>query len=252
MLEPLEPKYRWLIRGTVLAVVTCVIGLLFQPVHNFFFPSTPAISSSPSSTETQAPTSPEPDPTPSSPSPSPTTRTTTNTPSPENAQKTTRTPESKTKNTSWAPRLKEASATQWCEWPGNIGHPWSEIKSIDDPVTISQQPYSDGFACRMGRNLASGYIDFVVPQGAASFSVIVGQSDYSHDTNVAVTFELSNADSGEVLATATTSMGDAASLAIDVSSSIKIRLSATADAGTGAAPKKHVDVLAVWANPLFS
>ena len=60
-------------------------------------------------------------------------------------------------------------------------------------ISIAKQPYSEGFSCQMKRNMASGYVDLAVPQGANTFSVIAGQSDSSHDTDIIVTFEVVDA-----------------------------------------------------------
>lgn len=161
-------------------------------------------------------------------------------------------PEPSTKSTNWSPNLNDAATVEDCAWPGNTGYPWSDIKRIDSYISIAKQPYSEGFSCRMMRNMASGYVDLAVPQGANTFSVIAGQSDSSHDTDITVTFEVVDAYSGEILQTSNMSIGESVSFTVDVSSITRIRLRVTADAGPGVESTKFIDTRAVWANPTFS
>jgi hypothetical protein len=198
---------------------------------------TPAQSSTSEVTETPSPeTTPE------------------NTPkaSEENTPKDSDNPEPSTKSTNWRPNLKDAATVEYCTWPGDIGYSWSDIKRIDSYISIAKQPYSEGFSCQMKRNMASGYVDLAVPQGANTFSVIAGQSDSSHDTDIIVTFEVVDAYSGEILQTSNMSIGESVSFTVDVSSITRIRLRVTADAGPGAKSTKFIDTRAVWANPTFS
>lgn len=198
---------------------------------------TPAQSSTSEVTETPSPeTTPE------------------NTPkdSEENTPKDSDNPEPSTKSTNWRPNLKDAATVEDCAWPGNIGYSWSDIKRIDSYISIAKQPYSEGFSCQMKRNMASGYVDLAVPQGANTFSVIAGQSDSSHDTDIIVTFEVVDAYSGEILQTSNMSIGESVSFTVDVSSITRIRLRVTADAGPGVESTKFIDTRAVWANPTFS
>lgn len=161
-------------------------------------------------------------------------------------------PEPSTKSTNWSPNLNDAATVESCAWPGNTGYSWSDIKRIDSYISIAKQPYSEGFSCRMMRNMASGYVDLAVPQGANTFSVIAGQSDSSHDTDITVTFEVVDAYSGEILQTSNMSIGESVSFTVDVSSITRIRLRVTADAGPGVESTKFIDTRAVWANPTFS
>lgn len=171
---------------------------------------------------------------------------------PENTPKDSNNPEPSTKSTNWSPNLNDAATVEDCAWPGNTGYPWSDIKRIDSYISIAKQPYSEGFSCRMMRNMASGYVDLAVPQGANTFSVIAGQSDSSHDTDIVVTFEVVDAYSGEILQTSNMSIGESVSFTVDVSSITRIRLRVTADAGPGVESTKFIDTRAVWANPTFS
>lgn len=171
---------------------------------------------------------------------------------PENTPKDSNNPEPSTKSTNWRPNLKDAATVEYCAWPGDIGYPWSDIKRIDSYISIAKQPYSEGFSCQMKRNMASGYVDLAVPQGANTFSVIAGQSDSSHDTDIIVTFEVVDAYSGEILQTSNMSIGESVSFTVDVSSITRIRLRVTADAGPGVKSTKFIDTRAVWANPTFS
>lgn len=161
-------------------------------------------------------------------------------------------PEPSTKSTNWSPNLNDAATVESCAWPGNTGYSWSDIKRIDSYISIAKQPYSEGFSCQMMRNMASGYVDLAVPQGANTFSVIAGQSDSSHDTDIIVTFEVVDAYSGEILQTSNMSIGESVSFTVDVSSITRIRLRVTADAGPGVESTKFIDTRAVWANPTFS
>lgn len=171
---------------------------------------------------------------------------------PENTPKASDNPEPSTKSTNWRPNLKDAATVEDCAWPGNTGYSWSDIKRIDSYISIAKQPYSEGFSCQMKRNMASGYVDLAVPQGANTFSVIAGQSDSSHDTDIIVTFEVVDAYSGEILQTSNMSIGESVSFTVDVSSITRIRLRVTADAGPGVKSTKFIDTRAVWANPTFS
>lgn len=171
---------------------------------------------------------------------------------PENTPKASDNPEPSTKSTNWSPNLNDAATVESCAWPGNTGYSWSDIKRIDSYISIAKQPYSEGFSCQMMRNMASGYVDLAVPQGANTFSVIAGQSDSSHDTDIIVTFEVVDAYSGEILQTSNMSIGESVSFTVDVSSITRIRLRVTADAGPGVESTKFIDTRAVWANPTFS
>ena len=170
----------------------------------------------------------------------------------DNPEPSTDNPEPSTKSTNWSPNLNDAATVESCAWPGNTGYSWSDIKRIDSYISIAKQPYSEGFSCRMMRNMASGYVDLAVPQGANTFSVIAGQSDSSHDTDITVTFEVVDAYSGEILQTSNMSIGESVSFTVDVSSITRIRLRVTADAGPGVKSTKFIDTRAVWANPTFS
>lgn len=170
----------------------------------------------------------------------------------DNPEPSTDNPEPSTKSTNWSPNLNDAATVEDCAWPGNTGYPWSDIKRIDSYISIAKQPYSEGFSCQMKRNMASGYVDLAVPQGANTFSVIAGQSDSSHDTDIVVTFEVVDAYSGEILQTSNMSIGESVSFTVDVSSITRIRLRVTADAGPGVESTKFIDTRAVWANPTFS
>lgn len=170
----------------------------------------------------------------------------------DNPEPSTDNPEPSTKSTNWSPNLNDAATVESCAWPGNTGYSWSDIKRIDSYISIAKQPYSEGFSCQMMRNMASGYVDLAVPQGANTFSVIAGQSDSSHDTDIIVTFEVVDAYSGEILQTSNMSIGESVSFTVDVSSITRIRLRVTADAGPGVESTKFIDTRAVWANPTFS
>ena len=170
----------------------------------------------------------------------------------DNPEPSTDNPEPSTKSTNWSPNLNDAATVESCAWPGNTGDSWSDIKRIDSYISIAKQPYSEGFSCQMMRNMASGYVDLAVPQGANTFSVIAGQSDSSHDTDIIVTFEVVDAYSGEILQTSNMSIGESVSFTVDVSSITRIRLRVTADAGPGVESTKFIDTRAVWANPTFS
>lgn len=170
----------------------------------------------------------------------------------DNPEPSTDNPEPSTKSTNWSPNLNDAATVESCAWPGNTGYSWSDIKRIDSYISIAKQPYSEGFSCQMMRNMASGYVDLAVPQGANTFSVIAGQSDSSHDTDTIVTFEVVDAYSGEILQTSNMSIGESVSFTVDVSSITRIRLRVTADAGPGVESTKFIDTRAVWANPTFS
>ena len=171
---------------------------------------------------------------------------------PKDSDNPSNNPEPSTKSTNWRPNLKDAATVEYCAWPGDIGYSWSDIKRIDSYISIAKQPYSEGFSCQMKRNMASGYVDLAVPQGANTFSVIAGQSDSSHDTDIIVTFEVVDAYSGEILQTSNMSIGESVSFTVDVSSITRIRLRVTADAGPGVKSTKFIDTRAVWANPTFS
>ena len=170
----------------------------------------------------------------------------------DNPEPSTDNPEPSTKSTNWSPNLNDAATVESCAWPGNTGYSWSDIKRIDSYISIAKQPYSEGFSCQMMRNMASGYVDLAVPQGANTFSVIAGQSDSSHDTDIIVNFEVVDAYSGEILQTSNMSIGESVSFTVDVSSITRIRLRVTADAGPGVESTKFIDTRAVWANPTFS
>jgi laminin G, domain-containing 2 len=242
-------KWFWLV---IIPLVSSGLGLKYYLADNSSS-NTYSNAPAPAYTVTQIVTT---TPTPAQSSTSEVTETPSPETTPENTPKASdnpsNNPEPSTKSTNWSPNLNDAATVESCAWPGNTGYSWSDIKRIDSYISIAKQPYSEGFSCQMMRNMASGYVDLAVPQGANTFSVIAGQSDSSHDTDIIVTFEVVDAYSGEILQTSNMSIGESVSFTVDVSSITRIRLRVTADAGPGVESTKFIDTRAVWANPTFS
>ena len=238
-------KWFWLV---IIPLVSSGLGLKYYLADNSSS-NTYSNAPAPAYTVTQIVTT---TPTPAQSSTSEVTETPSPETTPENTPKASDNPEPSTKSTNWSPNLNDAATVESCAWPGNTGYSWSDIKRIDSYISIAKQPYSEGFSYQMMRNMASGYVDLAVPQGANTFSVIAGQSDSSHDTDIIVTFEVVDAYSGEILQTSNMSIGESVSFTVDVSSITRIRLRVTADAGPGVESTKFIDTRAVWANPTFS
>ena len=233
-----------LIVGMVLAFVAALLAIPTHLAENLvdrFYP--PSITPTATSTSTPSPTDPSPILTTPSPSVSPTTQTPTNTSTP--MPTTSRPPE-------WNPTLDQAAAKSNCGYEDWRVDNWRSLGSSSETTTISQKVYNNGFKCKLTKTLNDGSVDILVPKGASTFTVVAGQSDNSRNTNVTVTFEVSNPLSDEVLDSASLPLGQAKEFRIDVSVIPRLRLKALAEASAGESTKNEINVQPVWADPKFS
>jgi len=152
----------------------------------------------------------------------------------------------------WNPTLTQSVATADCgrqDWRTND---WTSLGKSTDVAAIAQKTYTNGFTCDLTKTLDDGSVEFLVPKGAKSFTIVAGQSDYSRDTNITVTFEISNPISNEVLDSVSLPLNQANEFKIDVSSVPRLKLKVTADAAPGESRKSNISVMAIWADPKFS
>lgn len=239
-----------LIVGTILTFVAALLTIpthLAQNLVDRFYPpsNTPAATS----TSTPIPTNPSPILTTPSPSVSPTTQTPTNSPSPTNTPTpmptTSRSPE-------WNPTLNQAVAKSDCGREGWRPGDWTSLGRSSETTALSQKVYNNGFKCELTKTLDDGSVDILIPKGANTFTVVGGQSDNSRNTNVTVTFEISDPISDKVLDTASLPLNEAKEFSIDVSSVPRLKLKVVAEAAQGESRKSDISVIAIWADPKFS
>lgn len=239
-----------LIVGTILTFVAALLTIpthLAQNLVDRFYPpsNTPAATS----TSTPSPTNPSPILTTPSPSVSPTTQTPTNSPSPTNTPTpmptTSRSPE-------WNPTLNQAVAKSDCGREGWRPGDWTSLGRSSETTALSQKVYNNGFKCELTKTLDDGSVDILIPKGANTFTVVGGQSDYSRDTNITVTFEISDPISNKVLDTASLRLGQTKEFRIDVSGIPRLTLKVLAEASAGESTKNAINVQPVWADPKFS
>lgn len=239
-----------LIVGTILTFVAALLTIpthLAQNLVDRFYPpsNTPAATS----TSTPIPTNPSPILTTPSPSVSPTTQTPTNSPSPTNTPTpmptTSRSPE-------WNPTLNQAVAKSDCGREGWRPGDWTSLGRSSETTALSQKVYNNGFKCELTKTLDDGSVDILIPKGANTFTVVGGQSDYSRDTNITVTFEISDPISDKVLDSASLRLNEAKEFSIDVSSVPRLKMKALVEAAPGESRKSDISVIAIWADPKFS
>ena len=237
-------------------VFTAIIELLFHPIHNAidrFYP--PSITPAAASTSTPSPTDPSPILTTPSPSVSPTTQTPTNSPFPTDTHSPTNTPTPMPKTSrspEWNPTLDQAVATEKCGHPAWNADAWITLAKSDNVSAIAQKTYTNGFKCDMEHTLDDGFVEFLVPKDAKTFTITAGQSDYSRDTNITVTFEISDPISDKVLDSASLRLNEAKEFSIDVSSVPRLKMKALVEAAPGESRKSDISVIAIWADPKFS
>ena len=152
----------------------------------------------------------------------------------------------------WNPTLDQAAAKSSCGYEDWRVDNWRSLGSSSETTAISQKVYNNGFKCKLTKTLNDGSVDILVPKGASTFTVVAGQSDNSRNTNVTVTFEVSNPLSNEVLDSASLPLGQAKEFRIDVSGIPRLRLKALAEASAGESTKNEINVQPVWADPKFS
>lgn len=236
----------------VAAMITGAVTFLFQQVGTWLTqPHSHENTASTVSTSTHTPTPTRPSPilTRPSPSVSPTTQIPTNSPSPTNTPTpmptTSRSPE-------WNPTLDQAVATEKCGHPAWNADAWITLAKSDNVSAIAQKTYTNGFKCDMEHTLDDGSVEFLVPKDAKTFTITAGQSDYSRDTNVTVTFEISDPISDKVLDSASLRLNEAKEFSIDVSSVPRLKMKALVEAAPGESRKSDISVIAIWADPKFS
>ncbi|WP_314804719.1 hypothetical protein [Actinomyces bouchesdurhonensis] len=129
---------------------------------------------------------------------------------------------------------------------------WTSLGRSSETTALSQKVYNNGFKCELTKTLDDGSVDILIPKGANTFTVVGGQSDNSRNTNVTVTFEISDPISDKVLDTASLPLNEAKEFSIDVSSVPRLKLKVVAEAAQGESRKSDISVIAIWADPKFS
>ncbi len=183
-------------------------------------------------------------PEPTTASPSPTATTPSPTPSASIASPSTMA----SKSPEWNPTLDQAVAEEAC----GHAYDWESLSRSDDVSAIAQKTYNNGFKCDLRHKLDDGSVELLVPKGAKTFTITAGQSDYSRDTNITVTFEISDPISDKVLDTASLRLNEAKEFSIDVSSVPRLKLKVVAEAAQGESRKSDISVIPIWADPKFS
>ena len=196
----------------------------------------PKPDATPTPTATPEPTTASPSPTATTPSPTPSASMASPTPS-----------AMASKSPEWNPTLDQAVAKEACG-----SDSWETLSGSDDVSAIAQKTYNNGFKCDLWHKLDDGSVELLVPKGAKTFTITAGQSDYSRDTNVTVTFEISDPISDKVLDTASLRLNEAKEFSIDVSSVPRLKLKVVAEAAQGESRKSDISVIAIWADPKFS
>ena len=206
-----------------------------------------ACSHAPKPDATPTPTA-TPEPTTASPSPTATT----SSPAPS-ASIASPTPSAMaSKSPEWNPTLDQAVAHSDCGREGWRPGDWTSLGRSSETTALSQKVYNNGFKCELTKTLDDGSVDILIPKGANTFTVVGGQSDYSRDTDVTVTFEISDPISDKVLDTASLRLNEAKEFSIDVSSVPRLKLKVVAEAAQGESRKSTINVIAIWADPKFS
>lgn len=201
----------------------------------------PKPDATPTPTATPEPTTASPSPTATTPSPTPSASMASPTPS-----------AMASKSPEWNPTLDQAVATEKCGHPAWDAEAWITLAKSDNVSAIAQKTYTNGFKCDMEHTLDDGSVEFLVPKDAKTFAITAGQSDYSRDTNITVTFEISDPISDKVLDTASLRLNEAKEFSIDVSSVPRLKLKVVAEAAQGESRKSDISVIAIWADPKFS
>lgn len=196
----------------------------------------PKPDATPTPTATPEPTTASPSPTATTPSPTPSASIASPTPS-----------AMASKSPEWNPTLDQAVAKEACG-----SDSWETLSGSDDVSAIAQKTYNNGFKCDLWHKLDDGSVELLVPKGAKTFTITAGQSDYSRDTNITVTFEISDPISDKVLDTASLRLNEAKEFSIDVSSVPRLKLKVVAEAAQGDSRKSDISVIAIWADPKFS
>ena len=201
----------------------------------------PKPDATPTPTATPEPTTASPSPTATTPSPTPSASMASPTPS-----------AMASKSPEWNPTLDQAVAKEKCGQEDWNSYSWETLSGSDDVSTIAQKTYNNGFKCFMKHTLDDGSVEFLVPKDAKTFTITAGQSDYSRDTNITVTFEISDPISDKVLDTASLRLNEAKEFSIDVSSVPRLKLKVVAEAAQGESRKSDISVIPIWADPKFS
>jgi len=156
------------------------------------------------------------------------------------------------KSPEWNPTLDQAVAKEECGHKTHYWHYWETLSGSDDVSAIAQKTYNNGFKCALTQKLNDGSVELLVPKGAKTFTITAGQSDYSRDTDVTVTFEISDPISDKVLDSASLRLNEAKEFSIDVSSVPRLKMKALVEAAPGESRKSDISVIAIWADPKFS
>ncbi len=201
----------------------------------------PKPDATPTPTATPEPTTASPSPTATTPSPTPSASIASPTPS-----------AMASKSPEWNPTLDQAVAKEECGHTTYFSNPWETLSGSNDVSAIAQKTYNNGFKCELEKKLDDGSVELLVPQGAKTFTTTAGQSDYSRDTNITVTFEISDPISDKVLDSASLRLNEAKEFSIDVSSVPRLKLKVVAEAAQGESRKSDISVNAIWADPKFS
>ena len=196
----------------------------------------PKPDATPTPTATPEPTTASPSPTATTPSPTPSASIASPTPS-----------AMASKSPEWNPTLDQAVVEEACGF-----YSWETLSGSDDVSAIAQKTYTNGFKCHMEYSLDEGSVELLVPKGAKTFTITAGQSDYSRDTNITVTFEISDPISNKVLDTASLRLNEAKEFSIDVSSVPRLKLKVVAEAAQGESRKSDISITVIWADPKFS
>lgn len=102
--------------------------------------------------------------------------------------------------------------------------------------------------CDLVAGGANGWIDYLVPVGASTLTVLVGQLDTSEYPSETVRFEVSDVVTADVLATADLRFGQSQEFVIDVAGRNRVRFSVRALGQEDFSGK----VMPAWVEPTFS
>ena len=152
----------------------------------------------------------------------------------------------------WNPTLNQAVAKSDCGREGWRPGDWTSLGRSSETTALSQKVYNNGFKCELTKTLDDGSVELLVPKGAKTFTITAGQSDYSRDTNITVTFEISDPISDKVLDSASLRLNEAKEFSIDVSSVPRLKLKVVAEAAQGESRKSDISITVIWADPKFS
>lgn len=194
-------------------------------------PTSEATTASPSPTPSPTPTQ---TPTPTTPSPTPTPSATTTTPSPTPAAPTT-------------PAFTPVVVTDDGDSVANENCSPLDWRDRDNG-RVAGVDVGQLIMCDLVFGGKSGSLDFLVPVGATTFEVMVGQLDSSESTAAVVRFQIIDAVSAETLASADLAFGQSETFSVSVAGRNRLRLAVVSLAEEG----KSAKTAPAWVEPTFS